>query len=168
MALIVEDGTGRADAESYFSVTDADTYHANIGNSAWATLSTQVKEQCLRKATQYLDSQYAFIGYKLNSVQRLEWPRQQNSYYYRAGITYAESYTWPVRALQEACAELAIRAAASPLSPDEDQSVKREKIGPIEVEYQLGTSSAPQFTLIENLLRMITRSGPNSIRIERV
>ena len=43
MSLIVEDGTGLAGAESYVSVTDADTYHDKRGNTAWATLTTAQK-----------------------------------------------------------------------------------------------------------------------------
>lgn len=54
MALIVEDGTGLADAESYLSVADADTYHADRNNEAWQDYSTAEKEAALRKATQYI------------------------------------------------------------------------------------------------------------------
>lgn len=40
MALIFEDGTGRADADSYCSVADADAYLAARGrNATWATLN---------------------------------------------------------------------------------------------------------------------------------
>jgi hypothetical protein len=35
MALIVEDGTGKATAESYCTVAEATTYHTNRGNSSW-------------------------------------------------------------------------------------------------------------------------------------
>ena len=38
MALIVEDGTGLANAESYVSVADATTYHTNYGNTAWTAI----------------------------------------------------------------------------------------------------------------------------------
>ena len=51
MSLVVEDGTGKADAESYISVADADTYHSNRGNTDWAALTTTEKEQLLRGAT---------------------------------------------------------------------------------------------------------------------
>jgi hypothetical protein len=56
MALIVEDGTGRADAESYVSVADADTYHANRGELRRGRRSAPPpsKEQLLRQATEYM------------------------------------------------------------------------------------------------------------------
>ena len=41
MALTHEDGTGKADAESYLSVTDADTYHTAHGDpAAWSGATT--------------------------------------------------------------------------------------------------------------------------------
>ena len=35
MALIVEDGSGVAGADSYLSVADADGHHADRGNAGW-------------------------------------------------------------------------------------------------------------------------------------
>ena len=35
MSIVVEDGTGKANAESFISVTDASTYHSARGNMAW-------------------------------------------------------------------------------------------------------------------------------------
>jgi hypothetical protein len=48
MALIVEDGTGLANAESYVSVADATTYHANIGNTAWAVYRQSLRDITLQ------------------------------------------------------------------------------------------------------------------------
>jgi hypothetical protein len=76
MALVVEDGTARADAESYCSVAAADTYHANRGNTVWAALTQTVKEQCLRKATDYMVVyRNAWDGYRKTTTQALDWPR---------------------------------------------------------------------------------------------
>ena len=58
MALITEDGTGRADAESYCSVAAADAHHAARGAAAWAALTTEAKEQALRRATDYMGQIY--------------------------------------------------------------------------------------------------------------
>ena len=71
MVLIVEDGTGKADAESYLSVADADTYHTKHGDSAdWDGASTGDKEEALRMGTQYLDATYntLWIGSRANET----------------------------------------------------------------------------------------------------
>ena len=77
MALIVEDGTGKSDAESFISVADADTYHSNRGNTDWASLLTAAKEQNLRKATDYICQVYRmkWAGTRVNGTQALDWPR---------------------------------------------------------------------------------------------
>ena len=41
MALVVEDGTGLATANSYATVATADAYHALRGNSTWVGISTE-------------------------------------------------------------------------------------------------------------------------------
>ena len=71
MTIIVEDGTGLANAESYVSVVDANTYHSKLGNDAWTDLDTSVKEQLLRKATDYMVAQYRlqYAGYRRYSTQ---------------------------------------------------------------------------------------------------
>lgn len=163
MALIVENGEGLADAEAYASVAFADAYHLAMGNTAWADLGTTAKEQALRRGTQYLDTNYTFTGTRKTTTQRLEWPRVTGSYYY-----FTTEFAWPVRCVQEACCELALRSSAATLLPDESQAVKMEKIGPITIEYADGSGSAPRFPLIDKMLRSVTRSGPGQIRIERI
>ena len=78
MTLVVEDGTGKADAESYISVADATAYHAAMGNTAWAALASDtVREQLLRKATAYIGNMYAarWTGYRSTTSQALDLPR---------------------------------------------------------------------------------------------
>lgn len=51
MSLVTEDGTAKADAESYCTVAFATTYHSDRGNAAWAALASDtVREQLLRPA----------------------------------------------------------------------------------------------------------------------
>lgn len=78
MSLIVEDGSFRADAESYLSVADADTYNLkHSANVAWIAAVTADKERALRRATQYLDLQYLtdYVGERTTNTQALAWPR---------------------------------------------------------------------------------------------
>jgi hypothetical protein len=136
VALDVEDGTGRATAESYLSVADADTYHAAHGApSAWSGSSTDQKEAALRSATEYLDQVYGedFQGERKTLTQRLYFPRYD---------VYVDETSQPhdqlPRQLKEACAELALRARTETdgLIPDiaEPGAIASEsvKVGPIE------------------------------------
>ncbi len=152
MALIVEDGTGKADAESYISVADATTYHANRGNSTWAALASDtVREQALRKATDYMEQSYRirWKGYRVNSTQKLSWPRYEVKRIDQYG--YMPSDYVPLE-VQNACAELALKAASEDLAPDLEQGVKREKIGPIETEYDTASAPFKVFRAVDNML----------------
>lgn len=58
MALIVEDGTGLPNAESYISVVDTDAYLEARGLSGWASLEVADKESASRRATYYMSAYY--------------------------------------------------------------------------------------------------------------
>lgn len=171
MTLTIETGSGNASADSYLSETDADTYHANMGNAAWATYATAAKEAALRQATSYLDRVYAlrFPGIKGSSTQALEWPR--SSAYDRYGYELAS--TAIPEAIKKATAELALRAAVGDLQPDQDRGgrVKREtaKIGPIEeqTEYYDGAPSDTAYPRVDDTLAVILKSGHSVVEVAR-
>jgi hypothetical protein len=148
MALLVEDGTGLAGAESYASVADATAYHAARGNAAWAALASDtIREQNLRKATDYMVQVYRlrWKGWRVSVTQALDWPRSEveradyaalqanglttisGDYYYPADEVPAE--------VEKACFELALAAIAGDLNPDIGRRTIREKVDVIEVEY---------------------------------
>jgi hypothetical protein len=152
MALIVENGTGLANAESYISVVDATTYHANRGNAAWAALdSDTVREQALRKATDYMEQVYRlqWKGSRVTNTQALSWPRydverEDGSGWYASDAVPNE--------VKNACAELALKASADDLSPDLGQGIIREKIDVIEVEYDKNSPQYTQYRAVNNML----------------
>ena len=78
MALIVEDGTGLVDSDSYISLADARTFAANYGITLPAD-DTEA-EITLRQGTQYVDLQEdCFVGDRLTDTQALAYPRNNNS-----------------------------------------------------------------------------------------
>jgi hypothetical protein len=161
MSLIVEDGSGLANAESYASVADATAYHASRGNAAWALASTLNQEIALRNATDYLERKYVFRGTRKTLQQALLWPR--------VGVIIDYIYqTWPVTKLTQATCELALRALSGPLIVDQTSAnVKREKIGPLETEY-FGNSMNSQtfFTTVDDLvLPLIKYSARDIMRV---
>ena len=78
MNLVVEDGAGRPNANSYCSVSQADDYARS--NRRWAddwTASADAdrKAVALRWSTRLLDQTFRWRGVRTTEVQALEWPR---------------------------------------------------------------------------------------------
>jgi hypothetical protein len=167
MALEVEDGTGKATAESFISVTDASTYHTARGNAAWAALASDtVREQCLRKATDYMEQVYRsrWQGCRVGETQALSWPR------YDIEVEgYAIDSDEVPTEVKYACAELALKAATADLSPDLTQGVTREKVGQIEVEYDKSSPQRVRYAAIDAMLAPYLKSGGSGcmVRLER-
>jgi hypothetical protein len=165
MALIVEDGTGKADAESYISVADASTYHTARGNAAWAALASDtVREQCLRKATDYMTQTYRLRwgGYRVSGTQALDWPRNFvmredfqsasiNGYQMLGGNYYYPNDEVPTE-VKNACAELALKASSGTLLADLNQGAKRKKVDVIEIEYDQYSPQTKRYVAIDRLL----------------
>lgn len=135
MSIIVAPNTG---AESYAGVADADTYHLNRGNASWAALTTTVKEQCLRKATDYMVGEY--FGRWLDGYGDLE------------------SDAVP-SAIANACASLALRANTSDLIPDVGRAKTKTKVDVIEVEYSEYSSQVTQYRAIDAMLAPYLMDG---------
>jgi len=73
MTLIIEDGTGRPDAESYASAEDLAMYAVKFGVVIPAEVPAQ--EALLRRAALAMDGM-TWKGRKSNSEQALSWPRR--------------------------------------------------------------------------------------------
>jgi hypothetical protein len=173
MSLVVEDGTARSDAESYISVADATTYHANRGNAAWAAVADDpTREQLLRKATDFMVGAYRqrWMGYRAKSTQALDWPRYEvpmpdavMNNQYMAYYPYNEVPA----VVQRACAELALRAIDGDLASDLEAPVIQETIGPVTVRYAEGARQNKVYQAIEAMLAPLLDGGGNSIPVKR-
>jgi len=166
MALIVEDGSIVTGAESYIGVTDADTYHSNRGNATWAALTTEVKEQLLRKSTDYMVARYRTLwrGYRKTATQSLDFPR---SFCYLEPFVYGAVGAYPFlladnivpNEVKNACAELALKANDSALMADIGQAVIREKVDVIEVEYDKFSPAQTRYSQIDAMLSVFLSSS---------
>jgi hypothetical protein len=155
MALIVEDGTGKSDANALVSLAEVTAYHLLRGNAAWAAIATDaLKEAAIVKATDYIGQVYRlrWSGYRFSDTQALDWPRFEVP---RKDSVSIWSY-WPYdevpTEVKNACAELALKASTDELSPDLGQGVVREKVDVIEVEYDKYSPQSPRYTAIDRLL----------------
>lgn len=169
--LITETGAGLADAESLCSVEEADRYHLARGNDAtWNGLAIGIKEQRLRKATDFMRAVYRarWAGSRVSQAQALDWPR--------TGVV-VDGFTIASNAVPadvvKACAELALRASAELLADADTASsvVKKEVIGPIETEFfEPQVDPVARFVGVDALLAPYfgtAGSGSGSIRLVR-
>jgi hypothetical protein len=155
MALIVEDGTGKPDAEAYIAVADADAYFAARGKAEWAALDASAKEAALRNGADYMGAEYGqrWKGCRSTSVQALDWPR-----------TASDAIP---KVIARANAELALRSLLGDLMPDEDAQVTQEVVGPLSVTYAQGARQAPRFAFVDNLVGPWLSGGVSQIRVSR-
>ena len=149
MALVVENGTGLSNAESYVTVAATDTRMVNLGNTLWATITTAQKEEALRRATAYMGQAFRgrWVGARINSTQALDWPRNGvcvDGYSVLSTIVPAD--------IANACADLALKAAAGDLNADLSRGVVRRKIGPLETEYDRNSPQSKRYRSIDMAL----------------
>lgn len=103
--LIVENGTGVQDANSYCDLPTAAAANAKLGNTAWATLAADVQSSFLIQATATLDRTYGndYLSTAKFKDSPLLWPRFQ---FMDNNTRQVDSETIPP-SLQEATAVLA-------------------------------------------------------------
>lgn len=174
MALIVETGAIIAGAESYISVTDADTYFSNRGNTTWAALTTTQKEQALRKATDHMMQVYRqrWKGTRMNFAQTLDWPR---AYVYLEPVVTGANQEFPNLVpdnivpveVKTVCAEYAVRSSSGVLSADLGQARKRVKVGPIETEYDEFSTQSIRYGSLDAALAPYFSLPPGSLKVVR-
>ena len=156
MAIVVEDGSGKADANSYASVAIADDYFLLRGRNSWGALSTEAKEASLINATDYLEATYrnAWLGSRVSNTQALSWPRYD---VLLDGFAIASNTVPPI--VVSACMELALRASSEDLLTDTGAKVIRERVDVLEVEYSEYGSANTRYTFVERLLAPLLASA---------
>jgi len=161
--LVVENGDGLPNANTYLSVDEADAYHDMRANSAWDEAELPAKEAALVKATEHLDTRYyaRWKGWRRKKDQALEWPRVD--VWDESGYIITDI---PQR-LKDATAEAALRALDEELAPDygRESVVKRESVGPVSVEYRGDAPTSRRYPAVEHRLAGLLR--PAGIKVVR-
>lgn len=157
MAFTPEDGSIVAGANTYVEVADAVDYAADRG----VTLPTGTDgETLLVKAADWVDSfRDRFAGALVSADQEMAWPRF-GAYYERFAIASDEIPEVIKRAQIEAA--IAIQEDSLTLLPNGTiQPVRREKVGPLETEYDTRGFSgfSPRLSAAEGLLAPLLRGG---------
>lgn len=161
MALIVEDGTGLINSNSYASIAEADAYFLDRANTVWAALLTPAKTAALILAADYLRRTYGTLwaGYRRTGLQRMDWPRyavpMPLAYvpYANAALPGYYPETSVPEEIKNAQIELAFLSATSvALDPALGPPVIEETVGPITTKYATGARQTTVFPFIENML----------------
>ena len=136
--LVIEDGSGMSNSESYIDVTFADAYFLKRGITQWAGLTN--KESLIIRAMDYIENNYTYQGTKLVSTQSLQFPR----------LICGET-VYPI-ALKNAVCELALKSNEEDLLADTDKTTIREKVGTLEVEYDPNQDNIKSYNYVNKLL----------------
>lgn len=176
--LIVEDGTGKTDANSYMTRAEVTTYvnlRQDVNLFPWTRANESNQVAALIIGTQYQDLRWAFRGVITNNddddavPQRLQWPR--TGVFDDRGIEIEEDEI-PER-LTDSLAEYAARAIdpttfqARQLVVDletEDASGRRiketlQKVGPLVDQVKYFSRSSSKFASYGNADEIIRKSG---------
>lgn len=135
ITLIVEDGSGRSDANAVVSLAEFKAYCDGQGKS-YSAYEDDVLNAAIVRASAFLVNAYVYQGQKINRrLQAMPFPRY--------AVTDREG--WPVlpteipHEFKDACCEIALYEAATPgaMNPSVVQSekVRSEQVGSIRVEY---------------------------------
>lgn len=166
MALIIEDGSGIAGANSYIDTATARSYATERGLTL--PVADSDVEALLIKSMDYIEAfRMEFQGLKTLPDNPLQWPR-----------TGATLDGYPLAAdsipqvVKEAQAQLAVDAQTMDLMPTgTGREVVMEKVDVIQVQYAESGNTNPQpiFTKAEALLKPLFKSGLfGSLRSMRV
>lgn len=172
-SFVVEDGTAKANANSYATVAQADTYHAaHLYASTWSAATDPKKQKALMWATRLLDEWMEFDGVATSDTQALQWPR----------YSAVDRKGWPIDGdeiptdLVNATAELArLLLVEDRTAFDEDdvpRGFKRIKAGSLELEMDGASRANAKPVIPEHVRRMLSAFsrpiGGNVIKLARV
>jgi hypothetical protein len=156
VTLVVEDGTGRSDANAIIALASFKTYCDDRGKD-YSAFSDELLSEAIIRASAFMVNAYVWQGQKINRrLQTMPFPRY--------AVTDREG--WPVLPTEipheytDACCEITLYEATNPggLNPTVVQSdlVKVEQVGSIRVEYARLFNSAsearPTLLIVNDLL----------------
>lgn len=152
--MIVEDGSGVANADSYVSLDDAISY-CTLRGLTFAASPSALGEAALIRGSTAIDARYtaSYPGYrKAGRDQGLQWPRAAA---YDVGGWLVRDDQIPIE-IQYATIEAAVREFADPNSmmPDLERGGQIESIraGSVGITYSATASARTTFSLIDGLL----------------
>lgn len=163
VTLVVEDGTGISNANSYCTLDYALEYCTMKGYTDWQNLSENEQKIYIIRGTEFVDNFYNWRGIRYRQSQSMAFPRDNiydDDRYEVVGIP---------EKLKKACIEAAflnVSSGANTLfsTKDENGAIKKKKVETLEIEYfgnQQATSSASaesvDYTTIYDILNKLLK-----------
>jgi len=147
--MVIEDGSGREDADSFISVEEADAYHQRRGNEYWIAASAANKEAALVRACDYIEQGYSRLlhGARSTSWQRLSFPR-----YGIEDLRYDEIPRWIKEAQCEAALLEIRQQGCLSESWSEGGSLASEREGEVARSYREGQETIRKYPSIYRIL----------------
>jgi hypothetical protein len=165
MTLIVEDGTGVENADSYAEIIDADAYWAGA-NTDWNNAPDGTKQLALRRASEFLDITYMNALPPLNEDQGLAFPPSP------------EPTARQLATVRRATIMVAAEALTGPLVGQSDAEgrviASTDKVGDLSESRQYADRSGPttvngkDFSFLDAMLSPFSNGGGSSIAVGRV
>lgn len=165
MAVVIDATVGGANANSYLTLAEAETFfEASLNVTSWTAASDDVKNAALVEATREIDIYFEWIGIIYTVDQALSWPRNITDYrgdefgYDEVGYGYQldknpADGTIP-QILKNAVCKLAKVLIDGGYSIEE-QNIDEIKVGPIDIKFSktIKESGFPK-EVIDMLLRI--------------
>ena len=170
ITLVVENGTGLPDANSYCDLDYAVEYCTMKGYTDWLKLSENEQKIFIIRGTEFVDNFYTWKGIRHRQSQSMAFPRDD----------IYDDDRYPVDGipdkLKKACIEAAFLNASSSANTlfstkDENGKVKKQKVDTLEVEYfnaeQSGLTAAEVdyktiYDILNKLLKGLYKTGDDA------
>ena len=166
MAIIVENGTIVAGADSYVSLTDARVIASALGLAL--PVADADAEVALRKGRLYVDGyEPQFSGRRVSQTQPLAWPRQS---------AVLHGYYWPSDTIPPALIDAQVMAAsaisggADPWAVDNGLAVASKAVdGAVSISYHYNgkTGSSVRLTQADQVLQPLLANGYAGFNVGR-
>lgn len=163
MAIIVEDGTLIANANSYVSSAYAATYFSDRGIDAWASLANT--DALLIRGQEYMFNVYHLLwsGYRYKNTQALDWPRvwvpiEDLATGFGPYPSFVDIALIPDQVKKAQC-ELALKfGQQGDLLYDVVPTVLSEKVGSIQITYDPNSSGVTIYRSINAMLSALLQT----------
>lgn len=174
MALVIEDGTGKPDADSWATEADTTAYWTLRKEQGWIDADAETREAKLREAADYLMIAYRWPGQPAVVGQRLPWPRvgvpSGKGYYPSDGIPSQVINAQMVLAVEALTKPLLKKAAPDRVVIEETKQVSG--VGSKTFKYATAAvdqlSGLPRFFTVDNILAGIATEAVSSSGVHQV
>ncbi len=165
LTLVVEDGSGKTDSNSYATAANGDAYHdKHLYAGAWTGATTATKEAALAMATRLLDQHVDWAGRQASQDQALAWPR----FGVRDRGGFAISGGTIPQELIEATAELArLLIAADRTAEADTKGFKSVAIDGLDMEVDKDDRARVIPSVVARMIEPLGRVRGGTLRLKR-